>query len=446
MACGEPLKREGRSSAVASVFLLLEKKAADETPIPCPACWSLNVRGNSYPAFGVRSWECQNPLCPERSAFDRGNRFSAVSILRNEASNDEEALIPEDSLREWKLDVVGPKSTDALLDMFVRHYSLPEDRIYCLNWPVRPQYSLHGRTIATSCGRPAGRCAGSLYRAFERSPFFFRFLHAPASMSAGVADKVEETPSWLELYCGSCLSALPALKSSSVDGAVTSPPYYNAKDYSTWPNLYTYLYDMKMSAEEVYRVLRPGGYYLFNIFDNFDNDNIMAASALGRRRLSLGAYMAEIFRNCGFRIAGNIVWYKGEIEGKRNYNQGNRAPFFQLPLNTWEHILVLRKPGRQIPRMEFPSVVYLRPVVKWVKGENRHGHSAPFPESVPALLCSKLRPGATVIDPFAGSLTTAIVANRFRLRAVAIELHRSYCEVGLSRIWKEENMLPLGAE
>ena len=65
------------------------------------------------------------------------------------------------------------------------------------------------------------------------------------------------------------------------------------------------------------------------------------------------------------------------------------------------------------------------------KCENVHGHTAPFPEALPELLIRVLRPGAVVLDPFAGSLTTGRVAVRHGLRAVCIERSEEYCRLGL---------------
>jgi len=440
--CERELDVDGANANVESVFLLLEKHEADETKIPCPACWSLDIRGNSYPIFGVRSWECQNPLCPERSAFDRGNRFSAMSILRSEAASDERALIDEDSLRNWKLDVVASRTNKDFLEMFVRHFSLPNDVVRCINLEGAKE-RIYGRRAEIYDREPALRPKATTLTSFEQCSFFARYLNVASDYRPAPLNRVKGTPRWLKLFQGSCISVLQQIEEESIDGAVTSPPYYNARDYSMWANLYTYLYDMKMAAEGVFRVLKPGGYYLFNIFDYFDNDNILAFSALGKRRLPLGAYMIQIFRRSGFKIEGNIAWHKGEIEGKRNYNQGNRAPFFQLPLNSWEHVLVLRKPGVESNGINFPSAIYRRPVFKWVNGENRHGHSAPFPQCIPDLLCRNLDPGSTILDPFGGSLTTALAARRCGQNAVAVELHESYCQLGLRRILEEENMLPL---
>jgi len=440
--CSEQLSRENPDSPIDSVLLLFEKNVADETPIPCPACRSLNVRGNSYPVFGVKSWECQNSLCPERSAFDRGNRFSAMSILRSEASRDVKALIPESSLRQWKLDVLASRSDLEILEMFIRHYSLPGDKLTLINWSKAPQTYLE-RMIFQKKARFSKDKDRDPLPDFERSPFFHRYLNVPSRKRKGPWRQVESGTHWLELYQGSCIDVLASIRQCSIDGAVTSPPYYNAREYSSWPNLYCYLYDMKLAAEAVYRVLRPGGYYLFNIFDYFDNDNIVALSSLGKRRLVLGAYMSQIFRACGFEIAGNIVWHKGEIEGKRNYNQGNRAPFYQLPLNTWEHILVLRRPGSDVQDLCFPEGILCRPVLKWFNNENRHGHTAPFPQGIPDLLCSRLRRGARILDPFAGSLTTALACHARGHRCIAIELHESYCKLGLEKISLLEQQLTL---
>lgn len=41
-------------------YCSLRKNMRDERIVPCPTCRSNNVRGNSYPVLGVKSWECNN--------------------------------------------------------------------------------------------------------------------------------------------------------------------------------------------------------------------------------------------------------------------------------------------------------------------------------------------------------------------------------------------------
>ena len=153
--------------------------------------------------------------------------------------------------------------------------------------------------------------------------------------------------------------------------------------------------------------------------------------------------MSQIFRNTGFELHGNIVWFKGEIEGKRNYNQGNRAPYYQLPLNSWEHILVFRKPGSGRKTIEFPSLIYCQPVKKMFNGENRHGHTAPFPIDIPKLLCDRLDSGSSVLDPYGGSFTTALACQERDQQCTIIELHTEYCQLGLSRVSETNKQLEL---
>lgn len=56
-------------------------------------------------------------------------------------------------------------------------------------------------------------------------------------------------------------NALFNIDSDSFDGAVTSPPYYNARDYSLWDNIFCYLYDMYNIADQSFRTLKDGSVF-----------------------------------------------------------------------------------------------------------------------------------------------------------------------------------------
>lgn len=425
------------SSASCDLLLLFEKNDRDETLVPCPACRSHDVTGNSYPTLGVKSWECLNPICPERSAFDRGNRYSVSSLIKQEAIKSDADQIPESSLRRWKLDIVPAADASAVAEMLVRHFSLSGDRLVFVNWFSADVPAL-GRSITQEDFDPIPRADG-VFNAFQESPLFKRFVverDKPAHSTAQT--KWEPLPD-TEVFNGDCFEVLAGMPADCIDGAVTSPPYYNARTYTQWPNIYCYLYDMYNSAAQLFRVLKPGGVYMFNIFDYFDNENTMALSSMGKKRMILGPYIINVFRRIGFRLLHNTVWYKGEIEGKRNFNQGNRSPYYQFPFNCWEHVLVFEKPGPTQCTLRFPTVLDARPVVKMVRGKNILGHSAPFPREVPDLLLSQLQPGARVLDPFAGSMTTGRAAHSAGLASVSIELHREYCELGI-RLLEQETM------
>src|SRR5690606_751682 len=88
------------------VLISLVKNRRDETLIPCPACRSLNIQGNSYPIIGVRSWECNNKFCPDRSKYNRGKRYALSSIIKQQAIDDDNNKITQESLRKWKFDIV----------------------------------------------------------------------------------------------------------------------------------------------------------------------------------------------------------------------------------------------------------------------------------------------------------------------------------------------------
>lgn len=416
------------TSEPVDLLLLFQKNERDETLIPCPACRSFNVAGNSYPVIGVCSWECQNPICPERSAFDRGNRYSLESLIKQEAIKSDEDQIPEWSLKKWKLDVVAGADESAIADMLLRHFSLHKDKVLFVNSSEHGAQK-HGRSI-TYEPFPTGN-VGGLHEQFSNSTYFQRFIVERNSEVSGHVREVGSGIDGVQVFQGDSFAVLTQFDSDSFDGAITSPPYYNARSYAEWPNIYCYLYDMYNVARQMYRVLKPGAVFLFNIFDYFDNENNVVFSSMGKKRMILGAYIVNLFRRVGFKLNGNVVWFKGEIEGKRNYNQGNRSPYYQLPFNCWEHVFVFSKTGAGESKYQFPHILSTKPVFKIQDGKNVLGHSAPFPSTIPELLLKQMDASKCVVDPYSGSMTTGRAAYRRGIKSVSIDIHLEYCELGL---------------
>lgn len=407
-----------------SLLLIFEKNTRDERPLYCPACRSLNIEGNSYPILNVRSWECKNPLCPDRSKYNRGKRYAFSSVMRQKLMSDESNRIPEKSIAAWHLDCVVDFDKLDAFEMVLRHYSCVGDGIMIFS--SRPDYY----SSSDMLGRDPHfilntNSTCNTLEIFKQSSYFKRYIQDNTRQQHVTTDSWKYNNA--VVYNGDSFEVLKAFKDNSIDGAITSPPYYNAKSYSQWENIYCYLYDMYNISKEIFRVLKSGAVYLFNIFDYFDNEKNIVYSAMGNKRMILGAYMLDIFERTGFSILGNIIWYKGEIQGNRSFNQGNLTPYYQAPLNCWEHVFILSKgePDKKFKGLK-SSVEAIRPVVKIVKGKNILGHTAPFPTDIPDLLLKHMKPGDLILDPFLGSGTTCIAAERKGINSIGIEKNTEY--------------------
>lgn len=142
---------------------------------------------------------------------------------------------------------------------------------------------------------------------------------------------------------GNCLDFLRRMDSESVHLMVTSPPYYNARNYSQWKTLDDYLDEMSSIIKECYRVLDNHRPFVFNVGDIFDNDNTHTKSSWGKRRIPLGAYFTMIFEEHGFQFVDDFIWDKGEVQTQRHKNGNRPYPLYQYPINCYEHIFVFYK-------------------------------------------------------------------------------------------------------
>ena len=413
------------------ILLLFQKNEKDERIIPCPECWSDTIQGNSYPTINVRSWECKNPLCSGKSKTNRGKRYSLEALIKQKAINEEENNIPIESIRKWKLDVVNIEDKIDSIDMLLRHYTLFGDSV-----DIYSNMNIKNIYLGRKVNKYKLKFDSDIYNIFEKfeiSPIFKRFMYLKNIVNNKL-NNISHINNFA-VYNMDSYEVISNLESNSIDGAVTSPPYYNAKDYSVWENIYCYLYDMYNIINQVHRVLKNNSYFLYNIFDYFDNENSIVFSDMGKKRMILGAYTIYIFRKCGFKLQDNIIWFKGEIQGNRSFNQGNNSPYYQAPLNAWEHIFVFRK-GNSCE--QFKNILNLKPVIKYIKGKNILGHDAPYPKEIPQLLIDKLKPNSTIIDPFSGSMTSGRVAYANNVKSINIDFIEDYCKLGL-KLLEQEN-------
>ena len=94
--------------------------------------------------------------------------------------------------------------------------------------------------------------------------------------------------------------------------------------------------------------------------------------------------------------------------------------------------------GRDLSRWVGKDMVLPSNVLTFSPVTKNKGHPAAFPVDLPVFFIKMLsRPGGLVIDPFAGSGTTAIAALSLQRDCVLIDNNPEYCQVAYDRVLKE---------
>ncbi|MDI6870856.1 MAG: site-specific DNA-methyltransferase [Bacillota bacterium] len=221
----------------------------------------------------------------------------------------------------------------------------------------------------------------------------------------------------------------------SVGLALTSPPYNAGKDFDEDLDLPKYLNLIKRVADEVFRVLRPGGRYVVNLAN------------LGRKPyVPLHAYFYAVHLKAGFLPAGEIVWRKGKgMSGNCAWGTWRSAKAPRLR-DLHEYLLVFTKERfdradrgeTDITAEEFMAAT----LSVWdipAESAKKVGHPAPFPvelaERVIKVFSYK---GDVILDPFNGSGTTCVAAIRHGRHYVGYDISPEYCELARRRIAAEQ--------
>lgn len=422
------------SSNYNEIVVIFKKQSRDESKVPCPACRTLDIRGNSYPSLGIKSWECNGLLCPDKSKYNRGKRYSMEALRKQRSIEDPLSQITYDFKKKWMLDCVDNVSKYDIVEMLIRNYSIYGDRVKIFS-SRSEKFDGLGRNIIYQDLK--GLIVGD---EIIKSDPVDGFLSVFSSIRESYQS---EEPKEVIFASGLVVNyeseAYLSNKNLCFEGAITSPPYYNDREYANWKNIYTYLFDMYNNIVKVYQNIAHDGIYAYNVFDTFDNDKTHAMSAMGDRRLILGAYAIYMLESAGFEIENNLIWFKGHVEGTRHKSGGNLSPYYQAPLNSWEHVIIARK-GKAV--LSEGLVMDIQPVKKMFAGKNHHGHSAPFPIDIPDIIIKMFNLN-NVLDPYAGSMTTALAAIENNIEFLMLERDSTYFDLGVKKISELESALTL---
>ena len=406
--------------------LVMQKVELDDEAKRCPDCFETKVRGNSYIKLLYKSFECQNPSCPSRSKIGRGKRYDLFGAKRRAflEKGIKEDNIDKDLYYKYRRDIFEIDGN--LIYDFIRLYSWSGDYVKLIGTKLNKDCFLGRKLLYQNIDNNKNtKCFDSL-----SIIKLYRTIAKNITINDNSINYQEDIIKNSYIYNGDSFDVIPKLN-FKFDGVITSPPYYNAREYSQWPNLVAYFIDMMICAKVVLESMKKNGIYIYNIGDIVSRDNVYVTSTMSNRRQMLGFYSMLIFDIVGYKLSGNIIWDKGEVQSKRN-STADHYPGYIKPINAYEHCIVFSKSKRTMPlKTEVRKIDTVKKINS--KGENKLGHTAPYPIEIASLISKFIKKGV-ILDPFLGSGTSVIALNKPGYITVGIEKDVNYYKLCKKRI------------
>lgn len=254
-----------------------------------------------------------------------------------------------------------------------------------------------------------------------------------------------------KLYLGDSrdLSYIP---DKSVHLVLTSPPYWNLKEYEQGANQLGIINDYQCFIDELnkvwkecYRILVPGGRLVCVV-----GDVCLSRKKYGKHAvMPLHSDIAVECRKIGFDNLNPILWHK---ISNAKFEANTSSSFLGKPYepnaivkNDIEYILMQRKPGgyrspteeqrknSMIPKEDFQN--WFSQIWRLPGASTKNGHPAPFPLELATRLVTMFSfVDDVVLDPFCGSGTTMLAAIETNRNSIGIETEEKYCEATVKRL------------
>jgi len=271
--------------------------------------------------------------------------------------------------------------------------------------------------------------------------------------------------------CGTAAKKLRAIPADSIDCVVTSPPYFQQRDYGEKSQIGNektpaeYVDVIVKIFEEVQRVLKPGGTCWLNLGDKYRNGNLMgmpwrvalelmdhqwllrneiiwhkpnAMPSSAKSRLTVDhetifllVKSAEYYYDADAIREPHVTFSdQSKMKGGRSHfgkrggtpEKGKNSGSTNMHDARWDQ--AFHPQGRN------KRTVWSIPLSKF-----RDAHFAVFP---PALVETCIKAGCpkdgVVLDPFCGSGTTLLVAKSLGRNYVGIDCSKEYCKMSRRRL------------
>ncbi|MBP7151691.1 MAG: HEAT repeat domain-containing protein [Paludibacteraceae bacterium] len=249
------------------------------------------------------------------------------------------------------------------------------------------------------------------------------------------------------------LEAMKLLKDESIHLTFTSPPYYNARDYSIYPSYKSYLEFLAKVFREVFRITKEGRFLIVNT-SPIIIPRISRAHSSKRYPIpfDIHPYLIEM----GWEFIDDIIWMKPEASVKNRVGgfQQHRKPLGYKPNSITEYLMVYRKSTEKL--LDWNIHQYDEQTVKESKVPEGFEttnvwkidpcfdkvHSAVFPIE----LCKRViqyysYKGDLIFDPFAGSGTVGKTAKSMGRFFFLTEKDKVYFDYMKSK--KSKNMFDI---
>jgi len=243
-----------------------------------------------------------------------------------------------------------------------------------------------------------------------------------------------------------CLEFLKKQPDKSMDLIITSPPYNVGKVYEKKKQLPNYLKSQEEVIKECYRVLKDTGNIFWEVGNYIENGEVYPLDIL----------LYPIFNNLNMQLRNRIVWHFGHGLHCRHRFSGRHETILWFTKTddytfNLDNVRVPQKyPNKKAykgpnkgklsgnPLGKNPSDVWQFSNVKCNHPE-KTTHPCQFPEDmIERIIKVASNKGDIVFDPFLGSGTTVVVADRLERIGIGTEILKEYVEISKNRLKKSK--------